>query len=255
MKISLGNTFVGKGFPTYIVFEAGPTHNGLDSAKKLAKHAKEAGANAIKFQIADHHSLIADKALMFSYNVLIDKKNNIVETVTEPLIDIWDRRYMPESDWRELKKYCDSLGIDFFATVFSEDLVDFVEEIACHSIKIASQDINYYDLICYAAKKQILIQIDTGSATIGEVERTVDWIREEGNEKIIINHCPSGYPARLESINLKVIQTLQQMFPYPIAFSDHTPGWEMDIAAVAMGANIIELSEVANILCLSSLRI
>ena len=76
--------------------------------------------------------------------------------------------------------------------------------------------------------------------TIGEIEGAVDIIRSEGNENIIIHQCPSGYPARLESINLRIIQTLKQMFPYPVAFSDHTPGDEMDIAAIALGANVIE---------------
>ncbi len=84
--------------------------------------------------------------------------------------------------------------------------------------------------------------MDTGSATIGEIETAVDVIREAGNENIIIHHCPSGYPARLDSINLNVIPTLKRMFPYPIAYSDHTPGWEMDVAALALGADLIEKS-------------
>jgi sialic acid synthase SpsE len=85
------------------------------------------------------------------------------------------------------------------------------------------------------------VQLDTGNATIGEVEEAVDICRSEGNNNIIIHNCPSGYPARLESINLKLIPTLKRMFPeYPIAYSDHTPGWEMDVAAVALGANLVE---------------
>ena len=110
----------------------------------------------------------------------------------------------------------------------------------CDSLKIASADTNYQDLIEYAARKGIPVQLDTGSSSLGEVERAVDWIREIGNDNIIINHCPSGYPARLESINLNIIKTLKQTYPYPIAFSDHTPGWEMDVAAISIGANIIE---------------
>ena len=84
------------------------------------------------------------------------------------------------------------------------------------------------------------MQLDTGGSSLGEVECAVDWIREQGNDKIIINHCPSGYPARLESINLNMLRTLKRIFPYPVAFSDHTPGWEMDVAAVAIGVNIVE---------------
>src|SRR5262249_13779090 len=75
---------------------------------------------------------------------------------------------------------------------------------------------------------------------LGEIEAAVDVIRQEGNESIIIHQCPSGYPAHLDSINLRIIGTLRRMFPYPVAFSDHTPGATMDIAAVAMGANLVE---------------
>src|SRR3546814_17831537 len=89
-----------------------------------------------------------------------------------------------------------------------------------------------------AASSGMCRQVDTGDATIGEIEAAVDVIRGEGNENIIIHHCPSGYPARLESINLNVIPTLKRMFVFPIAYSDHTPGWDMDLAAVALGANL-----------------
>jgi N,N'-diacetyllegionaminate synthase len=84
------------------------------------------------------------------------------------------------------------------------------------------------------------IQLDTGNATLGEIESAVDVIRSEGNESIIIHQCPSGYPARIPSINLNIIKTLKQMFPYPAAFSDHTPGLEMDVAALVLGANLLE---------------
>jgi N,N'-diacetyllegionaminate synthase len=84
------------------------------------------------------------------------------------------------------------------------------------------------------------VQLDTGNSDLGEIEAAVDVIRSEGNENIVIHQCPSGYPAHLDSINLRIITTLRQMFPYPIAFSDHTPGATMDIAAVALGANLVE---------------
>src|SRR2546421_256884 len=102
--------------------------------------------------------------------------------------------------------------------------------------KIASADLNHRPLLRKAARTGLNIQLDTGNGTLGEVESAIDIVRREGNENIVIHHCPSGYPARLESINLRVITTLQQMFPYPVAYSDHTPGWDMDIAAVTLGA-------------------
>jgi sialic acid synthase SpsE len=132
------------------------------------------------------------------------------------------------------------LGLLFFSTVGFEEDIRLLEEIGCHSIKIASSDINHFPLIRRAARTGMCIQIDTGSATLGEVEAAVDLICAEGNSNIIIHQCPSGYPARLEGINLNIIPTLKRLFPFPIAFSDHTPGWEMDVAALALGANLLE---------------
>ena len=116
----------------------------------------------------------------------------------------------------------------------------FSSAIGCQSVKIASADLNHYPLLRKVARTGLNIQLDTGNGSLGEMEAAVDIIRREGNENIIIHHCPSGYPARLQSINLRVITTLRQMFPYPIAYSDHTPGWDMDIAAVTLGASLVE---------------
>ena len=238
--VKIGERLVGEDAPCFITYEAGPTHSGIDSAKALVRHATEAGADAVKFQIVDPDRLVADRKLPFSYDVLIDRASGRTETVTEPLYDILCRRTLSESEWRELKRYSDSLKLAFFCTVVFDDEVDFVAALGCHSIKIASADLNHYPLLRKASRTGLNIQLDTGNGTLGEMETAVDIIRREGNESIIIHHCPSGYPARLPSINLRVITTLKQMFPYPIAYSDHTPGWDMDIAAVALGANLVE---------------
>jgi N,N'-diacetyllegionaminate synthase len=231
---------IGTNHPCYITFEAGPTHQGLESAKRLAKHAKDAGGNAIKFQVFDSLRLVADPNLPFTYQTLKNRETGELETITEPLRDILLRRQMKEHEWRELKAYCDTIGLAFFATACFHEDVDFLVEIGCHSIKIASADVNHLPFIRYAAKTGLCIQLDTGMASIGEMEIAVDSIRAEGNNNIIIHHCPSGYPAHLESINLKAIPTIQQVFGCPVAFSDHSVGWDMDIAAVAVGANMVE---------------
>ena len=238
--VKIGDRLVGEGAPCFITYEAGPTHSGLASAKELVRHAAESGADAVKFQIVDPDRLVADRKLPFSYEVLIDRTSERTETVTEPLYDILYRRTLKEHQWRELKAYSDSLGLAFFCTaVFSEE-IDFLAALGCHSIKIASADLNHYPLLRKAARSGLNIQLDTGNSSLGEMEVAVDIIRREGNENIIIHHCPSGYPARLQSINLRVITSLRQMFPYPIAYSDHTPGWDMDIAAVTLGAALVE---------------
>jgi sialic acid synthase SpsE len=238
--VSFGKRPLGDGHPVFIVLEAGPTHSGLASAKKLTALAKEAGADAVKFQIVDPDRLVADRKMPFSYEVLAARKTGKMETVSEPLYDILMRRTLEREEWKELKKHCDGLGLAFFATVTFEDEVQLLQELKCDSIKIASGDVNHEPLLRLAARTGMCLQLDTGNSTLGEIEDAVDVIREEGNDNIIIHHCPSGYPARLEGINLNILRTLRQMFPYPVAFSDHTPGWEMDIAAVALGANLVE---------------
>jgi N,N'-diacetyllegionaminate synthase len=238
--IDINGIQVGEGAPCFITFEAGPTHQGLESAKRLAKHAKEAGANAIKFQVFDPMRLVADPALPFSYEVLVDRDTGAKEAITEPLRDILLRRKMELKEWRELKCYCDDIDLAFFATACFYEDVDFLAEIGCQSIKIASADVNHLPFIRYVAKTGLCIQLDTGMASLGEIELAVDAIRAEGNENIIIHHCPTGYPAHLESINLRVIPTIHNLFVCPVAFSDHSPGWDMDIAALAIGANMLE---------------
>ena len=238
--VKINNTAIGDGYPCYITFEIGPTHDGLDSAKRLIKHAADAGANAVKFQISDPDREVSDKTQMFSYGILKNRETGEIETVEEPLYDLLKKRSLADEQWVELKKYSDEQGIDFFSTVDFKENIELLVKLGCHSIKIGSADVNHFPLIRQAAKTGMCIQLDTGMATLGEIERAVDVVRSEGNENIIIHHCPSGYPARLDSINLKIIKTLKKMFSYPIAFSDHTPGNEMDIAAVVLGANMVE---------------
>ncbi|MCH2140150.1 MAG: N-acetylneuraminate synthase family protein [Phycisphaerales bacterium] len=239
-SVRFGDRIVGDGQPCFITYEAGPTHDSLDSAKALVSMAAESGADAVKFQIFDADKLVADRKQLFSYDILLDKSTGETETVEEPLYDILQRRSLREDEWLELKAHSDSLGLAFFATIGFEEDLDLLVRMKCDSVKIASADVNHLPLIRKAAATGMCIQLDTGNATLGEIEKAVDASCAEGNERIIIHQCPSGYPARLTSINLKIIETLRQMFPFPVAYSDHTPGADMDIAAIVMGANLVE---------------
>ena len=237
---SIEDKKIGDGSPVFIVFEAGPTHNGIESAKELVKYAAKAGADGIKFQILDPERLVPDKTQEFNYEILVNKETGKTRTITESLYDILMRRYLTFDQWRQVKKYCDELGIIFFSTATFIEEVDFLKDIGADTIKICSGDVNHFPFIRYCAKTGMSIQLDTGNATIEEVEKAYGEVLKAGNNRIIIHNCPSGYPARLQSINLRIIPNLKQMFACPIAFSDHTPGWDMDIAAVALGANIVE---------------
>lgn len=237
---SIRDRLVGDHSPCFITFEAGPTHSGVDSAIALVNAAGASGADAVKFQIFDPDRLVADKKQMFGYEVLIDRASGRTEKVEEPLYDILARRTLTAAEWMRVKTAADAAGLAFFATIGFEDDIALLQKLGCDSIKIASADVNHLPLIRLAARTGMCLQLDTGNASLGEIEQAVDVILREGNERIIIHQCPSGYPARLSSIHLRMISTLRAMFQFPIAYSDHTPGWEMDIAAVALGANLVE---------------
>jgi len=239
-NIQIGSRVIGDGHPCFITFEAGPIHEGVESAKKLIDLAAQAGGDAIKFQILDPDRLVADRTQMLSYEILLDRATGKTRTVQEPLYEILKRRSLGADDWRKVKAHADQVGLAFFATIGFEEEIDLVVGMGCDSIKIASGDVNHHPLIRKAAKTGLVIQLDTGNSTIGEIEEAVEVCLSEGNNRIIIHQCPSGYPARVESINLRIIPTLKTMFGFPIAYSDHTPGWDMDIAALALGANLVE---------------
>jgi len=132
-------------------------------------------------------------------------------------------------------------GCTFFCTAAFPDEIDFlVDELKVDSIKIASADIDHIPLLKYASSKKVNIQIDTGSGNLWEIEKAVDVLSEK-QDNLIIHHCPTGYPARLDSIHLRMIPALAARFAdYVIAYSDHSPGWEMDMAAISLGVKLIE---------------
>lgn len=245
MKVHINNEDINQLVNgTYIVLEAGPTHYGIESAKKLAMIAKKSGANAVKYQLLYADRLMAKKDIQFKYSYLErdDNGNEKYTECTEPLYDILKRRELTKDEWKELSLYCKEIEITMFSTATYKDEVDFiVDELEVDSIKINSSDISDLEFIRYCATKGVNIQLDTGNADIWEVEKAVIEAEEAGCENIIIHLCPTGYPAHLESINLRMLTTLKQMFPYyAIAFSDHSPGYSIDIAAVALGADMIE---------------
>ncbi|MSS27809.1 N-acetylneuraminate synthase [Desulfovibrio sp. PG-178-WT-4] len=208
--------------------------------------AVQAGADAIKFQIIDAKKIVPSKDTLFTYEVLKNRHTGERETITESLQEILSRRELTFPEWVELIAYCKEKNLLFFATASNAEEMEFLANAGCACVKICSGDINYHHLLRQAARFPWVVQIDTGSATLGEVEQAVDTLETAGCRNLIINHCPSGYPARLESINLRTVQTLRQMFPYPVAFSDHTPGTTMDIAAVALGADMLEKTITLN---------
>jgi N,N'-diacetyllegionaminate synthase len=215
-----------------IVFEAGPTHSGLEEALQLVKVAK--GADAIKFQLVNADRLVADREKLIGFSVL---ENGQMAERAESLHAILKRRELSEDDWLELRYAAKDAGLDFYCTATYEDEFDFLmDDMNVDAVKVASADIDNIPLLRYLAGQDTEVHIDTGSANIWEVDRAVEILGGP-----VIHHVPSGYPAHLPSIHLNVIKTLRMMYPeHTIGFSDHSPGWDMDIAAVSLGATLVE---------------
>lgn len=238
--IHFGQNAVGGGEPCFVVMEAGPTQKNQDEAKELVEVAASAHADAVKFQFINADMLVSDKKQLFDYEVLINRETGQSERVQEPLHQILARRERTKEEFAELCDFSHSLNLKFFLTVCFIEEIEFSKSIGVDSIKIASADVNHTPLLKAAGESGLCVQLDTGNSTIGEIENAVNCLAATGASDIIIHHCPSGYPATPDNVNLNVIKTLKQMFPCPIAFSDHSPGWNMDIAAVALGASMVE---------------
>jgi sialic acid synthase SpsE len=230
----IGNKTIGDGFPVFIVSELGVTHEGdIDLAKSFIKAAADAGVDAIKFELIFPDTLIADKEMIYeSYTAKGVFRVNYYEFLKSIEFD--------ESDYKELKRFADKCGVLFFATAFDFRGVDLLKELNACAIKISSGELTHKPLIKYAASQGLPLFLDTGGAFVYEIEEAVITAKMEGCEDIIVMHNPTGYPAPPEKTYLRMIPTLKQVLQTPVGLSCHTPGYDVVIAAIALGANVIE---------------
>jgi sialic acid synthase SpsE len=228
----IGDKIVGDGNPCFISLEPGATHTGLESAKQLAKAASDAGADAVKFQTVDTDELMSSEEMIIEYETPQGKKQ-------ESIYDALKRREMTFDEWRELKRYCDEIGILFISTPTGPATVDLLAEIDVAAIKVAKADINNTPLIKHVAKKGLPVIMDAREK-FEDVENGIRICEEAGIEDVVIMHCPSGYPAEHAGIHLSAIPRIKEIFGYPVAYSDHSLGDFMNYAAIGIGANFIE---------------
>jgi sialic acid synthase SpsE len=220
----------------YIIAEIGANHNGdMDLAKKMIDAAKVCGADSVKFQSWSPESLIAAEEYQKNQKYDDSPKKHFGS-----LQEMVEKYYLRDDQHRELKKYCDVHGIAFCSTPFSMQEVDLLSELEVPFYKVASMDINNLDLLGHIARRHKPVLLSTGMASLGEIERAIRVIEEEGNKQIVLLHCISIYPPAFEDINLRNISMLQQTFGYPVGFSDHTLGTAISLAAVALGSCVIE---------------
>ena len=237
MKIQLTNSKEIFNFcKPYIIAEIGSNHNGdMELAKKMIISAKECGADAVKFQSWTPSSLVSKEE--YEKN---QKYDDSPKKHFGSLKEMVKKYYLREDQHFELKRFCNKIKIDFCSSAFSFEEIDLLNKVEVPFFKVASMDINNYELLKYFAKFNKPILLSTGMATLSEIENAINVIKNEGNNMIVILHCISIYPPKIEDIHLRNISMLQQTFNYPVGFSDHTIGTSIPIASVALGSCLIE---------------
>ncbi len=217
-----------------IIAEAGVNHNGdIHLAKKLAAAAKDCGADIVKFQTAKLESLVTDYAPMAEY-----QKENVKSAALQK--EMIRKLLLTYEEFVELSEYCGEIGIRFLSTPFDTDSIDFLAGIGCTLWKIPSGEITNYPYLVKIAKFHQPIILSTGMSTLKEVEDAVELLKNNGAGEVTLLHCTTEYPAPFKDVNLKALKTLRDKFECPVGYSDHTSGIEIPIAAVGMGAVIIE---------------
>lgn len=236
-SIKIGSTHViGDDQPCFIIAEAGSNHNRkLQQAYKLIDIAKEAGADAVKFQTYSAEKLYSRKTPMMSYV----KRNKLVKP-GETIWDLIKKIEMPREWHSKLTAHCKKRKIMFLSTPFDLQAVDELEEVGCPAYKIASYEITHFPLLEKCAKTGKPIILSTGMADLSDIEAALQVIYKTGNHQVALLHCAINYPPNFQDLHLRAMETMRKAFNVPIGFSDHTMGVSADIAAVALGAKVIE---------------
>ncbi len=233
--ITINGRKIGAGKPVYIVAEMSANHGGsLGRALETIHAAKEAGADAIKLQTYNPDTMT------------IDCKNDYFRVGTGTLwegkwlYDLYREAHTPWEWHYDLKDRADKVGIDFFSTAFDVSAIEFLESLNVPVHKVASFENIDLPLIEKMAQTGKPLIISTGMASLGEIEDAVKTAKESGTSEIALLKCTSAYPSPPEEINLRTISHMSEAFNVPVGLSDHTLGIEVSVAAVALGAAIIE---------------
>ena len=235
-QIRIGNSLIGDGHPTFIIAEMSGNHGGsIEGALEVIRAAHKTGANAVKLQpyTPDTITLNSDKP-----DFQIPSTNPWSKHSS--LYELYKKAYTPW-EWHEaLFAEAKKLGIEIFSSPFDETAVDLLESLGAPAYKIASPEITHIPLIERVAKTGKPIILSTGASELVDIELAVKTIRAQGNDQIILLKCTASYPAPPESIHLKTINHMKELFACQAGLSDHTLGIGIPVASVAMGATVIE---------------
>ena len=238
MDIQIGPHTIGNHHPTYFIADISANHDGdLDRARLLIRLAKEAGANAAKFQNFRAPEIVSDYGFKAMGGQLSHQS-----TWKKSVFEVYQDASIPFQWTPLLKQTCDEVGIDYFSSPYDFQAVDMLEPyVPAH--KIGSGDITWLEILDYIAKKGKPVILSTGASTIGDVQAAVHTVLA-ANPQLVLMQCNTNYTASLENfdnIHLRVLDTYRSMFPdVVLGLSDHTAGHATVLGAVALGARVIE---------------
>lgn len=217
-----------------IIAEAGVNHNGdFDLAREMVDVAKEAGVDYVKFQTFIPEKLVSKSAEKAQYQK--DATGN-----TETQLQMLQKLTLSEANFIKLKEYCDQIGIGFISTPFDLESIDFLHAFHMDFWKIPSGEVTNLPYLEKIAKTGMRVVMSTGMCNAEEIREAIEVLEKNGVKEIELLHCNTQYPTPYEHVNLKAMQTISDMTGKKVGYSDHTQGIEVSIAAVAMGATIIE---------------
>ena len=233
LRINLGARTIGGGEPVFMIAEAGVNHNGsLDMALALVDGAKAAGADAVKFQLFKAEEQVSQAAPTAGYQQ--------TQTGAESMLEMARSYDLPWEEHQKIKEHCEQVGITYMSSCFDRKAVDFFLSLGGDAIKVGSGEITNYPLLAYMAATGKPILLSTGMSTLEDVAGAISHIRANGTSSVALLQCTSEYPTDAKDVNLRAIDTLRREFDVPVGFSDHTRDNVAAIAAVAMGACLIE---------------
>lgn len=232
--IYLSDRAIGVGQPAFVIAEAGVNHNGkLELAEQLVDIAAEAGCDAVKFQTFDPELLAAPSA---------DKAEYQRETTGSggSQLEMLNALVLPRDAHARLQQRAKDRGLVFLSTPFDEPSADFLEELDVPAFKVSSGDLTNVLLLRHLAAKKRPLLMSTGMATLDEVITAVELVKQHGGTQIALFHCVSNYPAQPADCNLHAMAAMRQATALPVGWSDHTHGIDVTVAAVALGAELVE---------------
>ena len=237
-RIKIGSTFVGQSDKPYFIADIGSNHDGdLDRAIKLIELAKEAGANAAKFQNFKAAKIVSNKG----FDSLRGRLSH-QSSWKKPVVEVYKDASIPFTWTKIIKEKCDEVGIEYFTSAYDFESVDQVNPFV-NVFKIGSGDITWIEILKHIAKKGKPILISSGASDMKDIVRAMNTL-EQYTDDIVLMQCNTNYttsPENFKNINLKVLNTFRQRFPnIVLGLSDHTLGHVTVLGAIALGANVIE---------------